>query len=262
MTSDAKVGLLLGLVFIVIIAFLINGLPNLLKGDSTPELITNSVAEPNNHWGGLRDQANEVVRTVDNFKEDVRFKTAADTDTEIKPSASIEVVKIDPPVASPPTAIITPPVIPSPVIKRYTVVDGDNLSKIAIKVYGPEEGNRLFNINKIFNANKSILDSPDDVRVGQKLIVPLLSPQFELVSMPSKPSVGVMERLKTAVKRATTKPKPKKLPQYTTKDGDSLWAIAASKLGDGNRYHEIAKLNKLDDEESLAIGTKLKLPKN
>ena len=35
MTADAKVGLLLGLFFIVIIAFLVNGLPNFIQKENT-----------------------------------------------------------------------------------------------------------------------------------------------------------------------------------------------------------------------------------
>lgn len=38
----------------------------------------------------------------------------------------------------------------------------------------------------------------------------------------------------------TTQPS---LPRYTVMPGDSLWQIAEERLGDGSRYHEIAKLN-------------------
>ncbi|MBB4785807.1 LysM peptidoglycan-binding domain-containing protein [Streptomyces rapamycinicus] len=43
--------------------------------------------------------------------------------------------------------------------------------------------------------------------------------------------------------------------------GDTLWSIAASKLGDGARWPEIAKLNGLKDADQIVPGQKLKLPK-
>ncbi|MFJ9748862.1 LysM peptidoglycan-binding domain-containing protein [Streptomyces chartreusis] len=48
---------------------------------------------------------------------------------------------------------------------------------------------------------------------------------------------------------------------YTVRTGDTLWSIAASKLGDGNRWREIASLNKLADADEITPGQKLKLPK-
>jgi nucleoid-associated protein YgaU len=48
----------------------------------------------------------------------------------------------------------------------------------------------------------------------------------------------------------------------TQQNGDSLWRIAAEQLGSGSRYSEIADLNAdiLDDEDSLAVGMRLKMP--
>jgi len=45
-------------------------------------------------------------------------------------------------------------------------------------------------------------------------------------------------------------------------EGDSLWRIAAEQLGEGSRYIEIAELNAgiLDDEDSLVVGTRLRIP--
>ncbi|MFH8792186.1 LysM peptidoglycan-binding domain-containing protein [Streptomyces sp. NPDC017941] len=48
---------------------------------------------------------------------------------------------------------------------------------------------------------------------------------------------------------------------YTVRKGDTLWSIAASKLGDGNRWREIAALNRLRDADDITPGQKLKLPK-
>jgi len=50
---------------------------------------------------------------------------------------------------------------------------------------------------------------------------------------------------------------------YTVKDGDSLWKIAASQLGNGGRFEEIAKLNAdvlKGRENNLTVGMQLKIP--
>jgi hypothetical protein len=51
MTSDAKIGLLLGLVFIFVIAFIINGLPNFRDDTDNNELTTNMVSRQNDPLG-------------------------------------------------------------------------------------------------------------------------------------------------------------------------------------------------------------------
>lgn len=48
--------------------------------------------------------------------------------------------------------------------------------------------------------------------------------------------------------------------EYTVRSGDSLWKIAAEKLGNGNRYTEIVALNGLKSTV-LQVGQKLKIPK-
>ncbi|HEY9370447.1 MAG TPA: LysM domain-containing protein [Streptomyces sp.] len=48
---------------------------------------------------------------------------------------------------------------------------------------------------------------------------------------------------------------------YTVRSGDTLWSIAASKLRDGNRWHDIAQLNGLKDADTITPGQTLKLPK-
>lgn len=47
---------------------------------------------------------------------------------------------------------------------------------------------------------------------------------------------------------------------YTVKKGDNLWKIAHEMLGDGDRYPELADLNKLADPNKIKVGMVLKLP--
>ncbi|MFE5159632.1 N-acetylmuramoyl-L-alanine amidase [Streptomyces sp. NPDC056697] len=69
---------------------------------------------------------------------------------------------------------------------------------------------------------------------------------------------GMRDRIAARLK---TKPGSSTGGTYTVGKGDTLWSIAASKLGDGNRYREIAKLNGLKDADAITPGQKLKLPK-
>ena len=66
MTSDAKIGLLLGLVFIFIIAFLINGLPSFHSRNNN-ELTTNGVGLQNNPPGlaARERQVREVFNPIE-----------------------------------------------------------------------------------------------------------------------------------------------------------------------------------------------------
>lgn len=50
--------------------------------------------------------------------------------------------------------------------QTYTVVSGDNLSKIAKHFYGRQDWKR------IFDANRDQLDDPDRIRPGQVLRIP------------------------------------------------------------------------------------------
>jgi nucleoid-associated protein YgaU len=49
----------------------------------------------------------------------------------------------------------------------HEVVSGDTLAKIAIQYYGDER-----EFQKIFEANRDILETPDSLQVGQKLKIP------------------------------------------------------------------------------------------
>ncbi|MFB7711577.1 N-acetylmuramoyl-L-alanine amidase [Streptomyces sp. NPDC056105] len=71
---------------------------------------------------------------------------------------------------------------------------------------------------------------------------------FAMASMRDR----IAKRLKTKPGAGTT--------TYTVTKGDTLWSIAASKLGDGARWAEIAKLNALKNADGIAAGQKLKLP--
>lgn len=296
MTTDAKIGLLLALVFIVAITFVINGLPDFLnkkdKTDETANYINhyNKADEP-----GIVDKSSREVAEALN-KKIVSFPTpsVAEVNAQISqqgsaayqtilPAAS-EVVKST--VNTPPvqTAIIETPAAVTALVQNktsidasktiYEVKDGDSLAGISVKYYGAAAGKKNANIRKIFEANKDKLKTMDDLQVGQKLVIPQIEPpkeqelvntgMFEKVNKETKSaSIKTDKETKAAAAKISivkeTKP-ARTYQQYIVKDQDTLWKIATKYLGDGNRFEEIITLNSSIDPDNLVVGTKIKLP--
>ena len=71
------------------------------------------------------------------------------------------------PEAEPGPVAETEPQTPAVKARTYTVQSGDTLWKIADDIYG--DGNEY---QKIFEANQSILESPDHILPGQELVSP------------------------------------------------------------------------------------------
>lgn len=343
MTSDAKIGLLLGLVFIFVIAFIINGLPNFgdhSKAEAAPRMMvteTDSVGLTGNTqkaqeqlgWDGLLNQEGDDLTVIPETESDPEstavpvtpddaatnqdltvaddgeirsFRTLDDLvggmsgkiqkvvqslieptpgeQTTTEPAPVIASTESEPAPSKPVEAIVKQLTTPEPKetpkpaptrqpattrpAKIYVVEEGDVLATVAKKAYGPEEGNRLVNIDRIFKANRDTLETPDKIVVGQKLIIPPL-PQAEKAD--AQLSNALFEKVEKIGKRNVAEVKdssPKSSGRlYVVQDGDSLWKIASSQLDSGARWEEIIKLNadQLKSEDAtLTIGMKLKLP--
>jgi len=334
MTSDAKIGLLLGLVFIFIIAFIINGLPN-LRPQSTKAEVTAGVPDVGGENLGLVDneqKAQEVLNwaelmdrqggDLESFEPVVEEPAVAGADTESQVDESATVITADGgedvrsvlPLPSPetverltrglgdiikglsetprpaaaqetttepapvietpeptpqrvePTRVSTPARSLSPALVKlprvYEVVAGDNLAAVAKKVYGPEEGNKRANIQRIFEANRNVLDAPDQIFVGQKLVIP------PLPATPNGPDKVLPKALFKQVESigkeqlADLGTTPSQGRYYVVQEGDSLWKIASTQLGSGARHEEISKLNAdvLKGKDVLDVGMRLRLP--
>ncbi|MHC4070124.1 MAG: LysM peptidoglycan-binding domain-containing protein [Planctomycetota bacterium] len=284
MTRDVKIGLLLGLTFIFMIAFVINGLPR-FRGDSN-EMTNNMVKFPNKQpgiganerevidWAAAMEK--ETFRVDDPLTDDpeIRYITELPQGTPVvkgtKPlglqESNTVKVFVPRPVENKRTDVKNIKTVRPTLPKIYVVADGDNLALIAKKYYGEVEGNKSVNIMRIFAANRNFLNSIDEIQVGQKLIIPSLR-----ASVPEKEKSNsglansLFEKVKSIGRNRLSLKKPEQTSRgksYTVRDGDSLWKIAADQLGDGNRYTEVAKLNAnvLSDEDSLTVGMNLKMP--
>ena len=163
MASNAKVGLLLGLLFIFVVMFVINGFSGFngaSDGDNLSPILV--IDQP----GMKPDISTEVfppVRVPERHPE------------KTPPTKDKEQFQAQPPGTISPdeTDNYTEPVKQAwP--KVHIVNKGDNLADIAKKFYGLEEGNRKANVKRIFEANSKALESPDKIYPGQKLIIPPL----------------------------------------------------------------------------------------
>jgi nucleoid-associated protein YgaU len=280
MTTDAKIGLLLALVFIVAITFVINGLPDFLNKKDKSQDTVNYVSHYKPAEPGIVGQSRNIAAAL-NRKEtplsvapavaeaniqlqqpNAAYQTILPAASEVVNSVSettaTEIVAADIPAT---TASVEAQPVSGTI---YQVTDGDRLSDIAIKFYGPKEGKKFANVQKIYEANKKTLKSIDSLQVGQKLVIPSLNEKekailktglFEKVAKETKPAAAPAA---AATEKKTSKP----LQEYVIKEQDTLWKIAAKFLGDGNRYEEIAKLNEsvIKDTENLVVGTKIKIP--
>ena len=293
MTSDAKVGLLLGLFFIFVIAFIINGLPRFRSDTNSNELTTMANSPNDSYIGSNERKAQESIRrerpvrnrsqSVDEAQEatrdegKVRYKRPLSQDSVAVKNEPITTTedKVKPTAPAPPdanreTKANVPKSVKPDLPKIYVVQAGDNLAKIAQKFYGTEIGNKTLNVKRIFEANRRLLKSADDIDVGQKLIIPLLKDESESVF-----TGGLFERIKSTISgthsstttptKTPAKPRPKpptkkQTNHYVVREGDSLWLIADKQLGDKERFREIIKLNALEDEDYLTVGQRLLIP--
>jgi nucleoid-associated protein YgaU len=268
MTSDAKVGLLLGLVFIFIIAFIINGLPS-LRGTADNNAQINDLLEGQ----GRGPLAAEERKVIELNEPSIRYpapsvgapaggeQTRFTMDLPAGAGGQRQGVQIREPSPAPTPSPPQPVGVVWP--KMHVVGAGDILASIAQKFYGPEEGNRRINITRIFRANRGVLKSPDDIYPGQELIIP--APVGQNPAEPADVLNGPMfERRRSIGDRLLGRggPGAGTSRQYVVKEGENLWKIAARQLGDGNRYKEIFRLNvdKLANEHEVVAGTRLKLP--
>ncbi len=124
--------------------------------------------------------------------------------------------------------------------RTIKVESGDTLSGLASKYLGSAGRWR-----ELLDANKDVLDAPEDLRAGMKLRLPGVGGQADAGATSSG----------QAVRSSATK-------TYTVRPGDTLTKIAERTLGDGDQWRRIydANRDKLDSPDRLIVGQKLTIP--
>lgn len=318
MTADAKVGLLLGLFFIVVIAFLINGLPNFLHSEQTASAPQTAVTPPAGPDLVIDQRLTETATRLSPTRAPLRVSQPPQDVVVLSQTAQtaepITLAPLPSPVATPTETSPTPPppaLMPqeTPVIVRqaetlpslpepqpqpaaarndanaqiHIVQKGESLASIAQKYYGAQEGSRASAIQRLYEANKDILESPDKIQAGHKLVIPnaqkqqkttasqtLLQKFSDLIERQPTPAAPKTQEKplstekpaeKPAIPTQKTTPTPK-VVEYTVQKGDTLWKIAERTLGDGHKMGLLIELNKdqLKNPDDIRVGMKLRVP--
>jgi nucleoid-associated protein YgaU len=153
---------------------------------------------------------------------------------------------------------LTLPKVSKDQLARYVAQSGDTLSKIAVQQYGTRSHTV---IEAIFQANRATLSSPDDLHVGDELILPPVPG----VAAPRPEGPGDSGG-KAAPSGAATKPSPAdntgRFRWYQVKEGDRYASIARDELSNERRWREIFELNqdKFPDPHLIRPGVRIKLP--
>lgn len=283
MSKEAKVGLLLGLALIVGIVLVLRGLHGNEEAKLNKELAISSQSQVVNPMEPAKPDTVDISSAVDQLSKRpspiiMPLKPVSNEDLEIRYTGELpgnlsgqsimapgpvrplapdpldelkamtEPVKIDRSIVE----VISNrrPKEEKPKKQIYVVGKDENLTTIALQVYGKVEGKKYKNIQAIYKANKDNMPSIDVVYQGQKLVIPHLPGE----------SVSV-ERIagNSTARRNQSTPVKSRGQVYLVQKDDSLWDIAEAKLGSGLRYKEIKKLNGLKSD-TINEGQKLRLP--
>ena len=233
MTKETKVGLVIGLLFIV-------GVVYLLHWATTPTDNERQASYGRSDVPYQPPQDDHLVPlSAEKHTDPLADRSKTDSSQTTKPDAVGPVpTKIDLGKATPPQDLLPEPAKPQP--RFYVVKPGQNLTDIARDVYGPQHADQW---RRILDANKYKVQNERLIRPDMKLIIP---PLEGTESMVAKPPVSFTQE-----------------STYTVRPGDTLSDISAKKLGSSQRWRQILDLNrdKLPDEHSLLRpGMILKLP--
>ena len=291
MTRETKIGLLVGLAFIIVIGILLSDhLTSTLQPPQAPlsvaaEHVRNGVTSPGvgqvTHERAVQvPQANPNPLVMQN--EPRREQGRAEVTVLPPPSSGRTNEVVIPPatsgqgnghVATQDQGIIRTEtwlptgleqirrenpeelvVVPAEGVREYTAEPGDTIAKIARRQLG---GDTAANRTAILKLNPGLKNDPKLLRAGETYMIPA-APASTTVAPPAVMPVGTQTQVGAA---PTTRPASNE-NVYTTKTGDTLWRIAVNQVGSHEAVEQIMELNRdvLKGSNRIKPGMKLKLP--
>ena len=121
--------------------------------------------------------------------------------------------------------------------EKYTVKTGDDLWSISERIYGSG-----YNWVDIARVNK--IENPETIHAGMQLDIPdapSIVPQISPQAITTQAEGAILE------------------DSYVVVEGDNLWNIAVRAYGDGYKWVDLAKENKLNNPDLIFPDNKLKI---
>jgi len=128
---------------------------------------------------------------------------------------------------------------------EYVIKKGDSLWTISIKFY-----NTGYNWTEIARVNNLV--NPDLIFSGNSLIIPNLQPSKRTVLGNGRQKSGFIVNRQNRLGGI--------IDLYTVVEGDSLWNIAIKYYGNGYKWREIARVNKLTNPGLIYPGNIFRIP--
>lgn len=132
----------------------------------------------------------------------------------------------------------------------HIIGEGEDLWKIAEKYY--ESGYNWIDI-----ANENNISNPDQIYVGQELIIPDVQQRlaYNVITPTISPEVIISP---TLTQQKNTQTDLEKM--HVVSKGESLWNIAEKYYQSGYNWVDIAKENNIENKVELEVGQKLTIP--
>ncbi len=125
-----------------------------------------------------------------------------------------------------------------------------NYQPQVLRLQGPVPRTELRWVLLGVKANDTVIRGDDGERQRQGLDLSFLEYAAVDLTVQTAPAQAAQARAPETSSERT----------HVVRKGETLWGIAASHLGNGNRWKEIANLNGVRDPRKLKIGTTLRMP--
>ena len=137
----------------------------------------------------------------------------------------------------------------------YEVKKGDTLVNVSRKYYDSSS-----KWKRILRANSDILDRPEDLRPGMKLVIPSTTGEISRSAANDEPEEKPLLTGESEKEEKEEKTGEKRY--YVARKNETLWAIAQRYYGKGSEYRKILKANQdqLDKPSDLKEGMRIVIP--